>query len=110
MLPCVRMRGQAAGFLTACTRSKTSLEGEQGMPPRSHSASAQRQQKDGTVASGAKSSATGKHPRRYWQDMTTEDFAALSTLIVSLPSFRLPQSSSTGLTCQSVPTLAPIRP
>ena len=55
----------------------TSLEGEQGMPPRSHSASAQRQQKDGTVASGAKSSATGKHPRRYWQDMTTEDFAAL---------------------------------
>ena len=65
----------------------TSLEGEQGMPPRSHSASAQRQQKDGTVASGAKSSATGKHPRRYWQDMTTEDFAALDAdrVIAVLP-------------------------
>ena len=65
----------------------SSLEAQQEFPARSHSASALPQHNDGPVTSGTKSSTTGKLPRHYWQDMTTEEFAALDAdrVIAVLP-------------------------
>ena len=67
--------------------STSTLEGQQESPARSHSASALPQHNDGSMTSGTKSGATGKLPRHYWQDMTTEEFAALDTdrVIAVLP-------------------------
>ncbi len=65
----------------------SSLEGQQEIPERSHSASALPQHNDGPVTSGTKSGATGKLPRHYWQEMTTEEFSALDAdrVIAVLP-------------------------
>ncbi len=65
----------------------SSLESQQEMPARSHSASAQPQQNHEPLTSGAKSGATGKLPRHYWQDMTTTEFASLDAdrVIAVLP-------------------------
>ena len=65
----------------------SSLESQQEMPARSHSASAQPQQNHEPLTAGAKSGATGKLPRHYWQDMTTTEFASLDAdrVIAVLP-------------------------
>ncbi len=65
----------------------SSLESQQEMPARSHSASAQPQQNHEPLTSGSKSGATGNLPRHYWQDMTTTEFASLDAdrVIAVLP-------------------------
>lgn len=65
----------------------SSLEGQKELTAQSLSVMALPQQNDEPVTSGTKSGATGKLPRRYWQDMTTEEFAALDAdrVIAVLP-------------------------
>lgn len=65
----------------------SSPESQQQIPARSHSASATPQQSDELLTSGAQSGATRKLPRRYWQDMTTTEFASLDAerVIAVLP-------------------------
>ena len=63
------------------------LEGQQEMSERAHTAPAQSQQRSEPATTDGENSATSELPRRYWQDMTTEEFAALDAerVIAVLP-------------------------
>lgn len=63
------------------------LKGQQEMPQRAYTSSAQSGQIPEPATTGAQDSATSQLPRRYWQDMTTEEFAALDAerVIAILP-------------------------
>ena len=77
-------------LLLACVGilgGSSTLEGQQRIPERTYAFRAQGGPMPRPATTGVQNSATGELPRRYWQDMTTEEFAALDAerVIAVLP-------------------------